>query len=86
MNIAWWVERWSVLHPHKTAIIFEGDRISYLDIHRKINRTCCWLQTLGIEKGDRVAVMRDGRIQRGDVLLLEAFGGGFTWGSALIRY
>jgi len=30
--------------------------------------------------------VRDGRIHRGDLLLLEAFGGGFTWGSALIRY
>ncbi|NPA71782.1 MAG: ketoacyl-ACP synthase III [Gammaproteobacteria bacterium] len=30
--------------------------------------------------------VRDGRIQRGQMLLLEAFGGGFTWGSALIRY
>ena len=30
--------------------------------------------------------VRDGRIRRGDMLLLEAFGGGFTWGSALIRY
>ncbi|MDA3808421.1 MAG: ketoacyl-ACP synthase III [Thiomicrorhabdus sp.] len=30
--------------------------------------------------------IRDGRIQRGQLLLLEAFGGGFTWGSALIRY
>ena len=30
--------------------------------------------------------VRDGRIQRGDLLLLEAFGGGFTWGSALVRY
>jgi len=30
--------------------------------------------------------VRDGRIKRDDVLLLEAFGGGFTWGSALIRY
>lgn len=30
--------------------------------------------------------VRDGRIQRGHNLLLEAFGGGFTWGSALIRY
>jgi len=30
--------------------------------------------------------VRDGRIQRGDLLMLEAFGGGFTWGSALIRY
>jgi len=30
--------------------------------------------------------IRSGRIQRGQLLLLEAFGGGFTWGSALIRY
>jgi 3-oxoacyl-[acyl-carrier-protein] synthase-3 len=30
--------------------------------------------------------IRDGRIKRGDLLLLEAFGGGFTWGAALIRY
>lgn len=30
--------------------------------------------------------VRDGRIQRGDVLLLEAFGAGFTWGSVLLRY
>jgi 3-oxoacyl-[acyl-carrier-protein] synthase-3 len=30
--------------------------------------------------------VRDGRVQRGDMLLLEAFGGGFTWGSALIKY
>ncbi|MGP1930842.1 MAG: 3-oxoacyl-[acyl-carrier-protein] synthase III C-terminal domain-containing protein, partial [Arsenophonus sp. ET-DL12-MAG3] len=30
--------------------------------------------------------IRDGRIQRGQIVLLEAFGGGFTWGSALIRF
>jgi 3-oxoacyl-[acyl-carrier-protein] synthase-3 len=30
--------------------------------------------------------VRDGRIQRGQLLLFEAFGGGFTWGSALVRY
>ena len=30
--------------------------------------------------------VRSGRIQRGQLLLLEAFGGGFTWGSALVRY
>ncbi len=30
--------------------------------------------------------VRDGRIKRGDTILLEAFGGGFTWGSALIKY
>ncbi len=30
--------------------------------------------------------VRDGRIKRGEIILLEAFGGGFTWGSALIKF
>jgi len=30
--------------------------------------------------------VRDGRVKRGDLLLLEALGGGLTWGSALLRY
>ncbi len=32
------------------------------------------------------AGVKDGRIQRGELLLMEAFGGGFTWGSALVRF
>jgi fatty-acyl-CoA synthase len=57
MNIAWWVQRWSELHPSKTAVFFQGREISYLQLHQKANETSCWLQSLGIEKGDRVAVM-----------------------------
>ena len=30
--------------------------------------------------------VRDGRIKRGETFLMEAFGGGFTWGSALVKY
>jgi 3-oxoacyl-(acyl-carrier-protein) synthase III len=30
--------------------------------------------------------VRDGRIKRGETLLMEAFGGGFTWGAALVRW
>jgi 3-oxoacyl-[acyl-carrier-protein] synthase-3 len=30
--------------------------------------------------------VRDGRIQRGETVLMEAFGAGFTWGSALLKY
>jgi len=30
--------------------------------------------------------VRDGRIKKGETLLLEAFGGGFTWGSALVKF
>ena len=36
---------------------------------------------LALDKG-----IRDGRIKRGQLLLLEAFGGSFVWGSALVRY
>ena len=32
------------------------------------------------------AGVRDGRVKRGDLLVLEAMGGGFTWGAAAIRY
>lgn len=30
--------------------------------------------------------VRDGRIKRGETLMMEAFGGGFTWGSVLLKY
>ena len=34
MNIAWWVKRWRLLHPHKTAIICEDNKTSYLELKR----------------------------------------------------
>ncbi len=57
MNAAWWVERWAELHPNKTAIVFEDDRIGYADLHALVERMSCRLQDLGIEKGDRVAAL-----------------------------
>ncbi len=30
--------------------------------------------------------LKDGRVQRGDLIMMEAMGGGFTWGSALLRW
>jgi len=57
MNIAWWVQRWAELTPDKPALLFEGKTISYGDLCRRADRTSCWLQSIGIEKGDRVAVM-----------------------------
>ena len=57
MNIAWWVQRWSDLHPDKPAVIFEEEQITYAELNQRANRASCWLQSLGIEKGDRVAVM-----------------------------
>ncbi|HEY2824644.1 MAG TPA: 3-oxoacyl-[acyl-carrier-protein] synthase III C-terminal domain-containing protein [Gemmatimonadales bacterium] len=30
--------------------------------------------------------MRCGRVKPGDIVLLTAFGGGFTWGAAVVRW
>jgi 3-oxoacyl-[acyl-carrier-protein] synthase-3 len=32
------------------------------------------------------AAVKDGRVKQGDLVMIEAIGGGFTWGSALIRW
>ncbi|OPX36950.1 MAG: hypothetical protein B1H13_13675 [Desulfobacteraceae bacterium 4484_190.3] len=70
MNIGWWVERWSDLHPDKPAILFEGDVITYSELHKRVNRTGCWLQSLGIEKELYLACSRLGA--------LFVFGGEFS--------
>ena len=57
MNIAWWVQRWSELHPEKPAVVYGGETITYKELHQRADRTSCWFQSLGIEKGDRVAAM-----------------------------
>ena len=57
MNIACCVQRWSELHPQKPALIFEEQTINYDQLNRRFNSTACWLQSIGIEKGDRIAVM-----------------------------
>ncbi len=56
MNIAWWVKRWSELTPEKPAVIFEAEPISYRELHQRVQRTCRWLGSMDIQKGDRVAV------------------------------
>ncbi len=43
------------MEPHKAAILYGARAISYLELHRAANRAACWLQSVGVEKGDRVA-------------------------------
>ncbi len=69
MNIAWWVQRWAELSPDKPAVIFEGRTISYRELCRRADRTACWLQSIGIEKGDRVAVMMNNCPEFFDIFL-----------------
>jgi long-chain acyl-CoA synthetase len=43
--------------PHKTALVFEGSRISYQRLNQKANRFANFLSAQGIEKGERVMIL-----------------------------
>lgn len=57
MQPTWWIQRWAELYPEKVAIIFEGREITYGELKVSTEATACWMQSVGIEKGDRVAVV-----------------------------
>jgi fatty-acyl-CoA synthase len=56
MSVGDWMTKRSVLSPDKTAIVFEGHRLSYLHLNERINRVAHFLVSTGIKRGDRVAV------------------------------
>ena len=77
------------LVPHQANIRIIQATARKLDL--PIERVICTVAQHGNTSAASVPLaldvaVRDGRIKPGHLLLLEAFGGGFTWGSALIRY
>ena len=78
---------WLVPHQANLRIIQATARRLNLPLERVIltvqdhGNTSAASVPLALDQG-----VRDGRIRRGDLMLLEAFGGGFTWGAALVRY
>jgi 3-oxoacyl-[acyl-carrier-protein] synthase-3 len=78
---------WVIPHQANKRIIdstarklnIDSDRIIYTV--QKHGNTSAASVPLALAEG-----VADGRIQRGHLLLLEAMGGGFTWGSALVRW
>ena len=44
-------------HPEKTAIIFEGRRISYQELNNRANRLYHGIMGMGVKKGDKVAIL-----------------------------
>ena len=78
---------WLVPHQANQRIIEATARQLGLDMERVImtvaehGNTSAASIPLALDAG-----LRDERIQRGDLMLLEAVGGGFTWGAALARY
>jgi 3-oxoacyl-[acyl-carrier-protein] synthase III len=78
---------WLVLHQANIRIIQATAR----RLEMPMERVIVTVQEHGNTSAASVPLaldvaVRDGRIRRGDLLLLEAFGGGFTWASALVRY
>jgi len=58
MNIAHWIDKWAVATPHKTAIRFEGQEISYAEFNDQIKAIACTLKgRLGRQPGDRIAYL-----------------------------
>ena len=78
---------WLIPHQANARILTATARKLGLPMDRVIStvKTHANTSAASVPLALDVAV-RDGRIQRGDMLLLEAFGGGFTWGSVLLRY
>ncbi|WP_432744701.1 beta-ketoacyl-ACP synthase III [Methylobacter sp. G7] len=78
---------WLVPHQANTRIIAATAK----KLKMSMDHVILTLETQGNTSSASVLLalnegVRDGRIQRGQVVLLEAFGAGFTWGSALIKY
>lgn len=78
---------WLVPHQANTRIIAATAKKLGMDMEQVIltlenqGNTSSASVLLAFNEG-----VRDGRIQRGQTVLMEAFGAGFTWGSALLRY
>ena len=78
---------WLVPHQANTRIIAATAR----KLKMPMERVVLTLENQGNTSSASVLLafdeaVRDGRIQRDQIILLEAFGAGFTWGSALIKF
>ncbi|MCK5829369.1 MAG: ketoacyl-ACP synthase III [Methylococcales bacterium] len=78
---------WLVPHQANTRIIAATAR----KLRMSMDQVILTLENQGNTSSASVLLafneaVRDGRIQRGQIILLEAFGAGFTWGSALIKF
>jgi long-chain acyl-CoA synthetase len=51
------MERWAASLPDSVALHFEGEAITYNELNLRANRAANGLRRLGVEKGDRVAIM-----------------------------
>ena len=64
------LERSAVSHPHKPAIICQGQVHTFADIDQTGNRIACALQSAGLTRGDRVVIFADNSAE----LVMSVFG------------
>lgn len=78
---------WLIPHQANVRII----QAMAKKLNLPIDRVAITLDTQGNTSSASIPLaldmaIRDGRIKRGDLLMMEGFGGGLAWGSALVRY
>ena len=59
MTVGRWIDDRARITPHRVAIDFQGDAISYLDVARSSLSLAAELHGRGLRKGDRIAVLSD---------------------------
>ena len=45
--------------PHKTALVYGNTRLTYSELNSRVNRLANALLDIGVEKGDRIAILAD---------------------------
>jgi 3-oxoacyl-[acyl-carrier-protein] synthase-3 len=68
-----------IIHAVAKSLDIPEDKM-YINVHRYGNTSAATIPIAMYE------ALEEGRIKKGDLVLLAAFGGGLTWGSALIRW
>src|SRR5688500_6939080 len=65
MYVNQWIQGHARLRPQQPAIIdrMSGRTITYSDLNHRIAQRAAYLKTLGIEKGDRLAVLSTNRVE-----------------------
>lgn len=57
INIGNWIRKWSVLQPHKKALIFEDRPFTYQEVNLRTNQLSNFLLNVGVQKGDRISIL-----------------------------
>ncbi len=61
VNVGNWISQWAMIRPTATAITSDDVSITYLELSKRINKLVDFLLSVGIRKGDRVAVLLHNR-------------------------